>query len=576
MSGEGALGAASPPPAQPPLASVVDCFVREISAGARVLGVVGPAACGTREVLDQLGARLAGSRTTLRTRGGILFPDELASLLLVALRAPAAADACAAFEARAVELARAGRPIVLGIEDGDSLLPITAHWLAALTGPPQPAFQIVVACQLERILRRSFPTEIGRVEVVRLSEVATAERAPPQVEVPDPQNGTPHLAAELAASDELRIEFLSGDTEPLIILPESPSEEERAPPEPARVIRPGSAPGASSEGSAATRAKRRDDQPEEDPIRAIAVSPRSGIGAGNLGRSRWERREGNIPSTEPAAIARGNALDVARGRARSARDRLRNSIAAFLIGFAGTLLLAVISLLLSRSPSQIDAESVTPQQEPLARVHPARMPVARSNARPPGAPVREESSPSRGRLDVLYDASTDRIRVTARGVQLHELLTMIAWQTGLHIESDVDLWEEVEFRFENVSLEEALARLLADYHSITLGNPEPEEPSPRSVWILIERSTSRPVAEALESVLQSRDPAQREDSARLLERQGSTSAAYALVDALSRAPTWDTAESRFLTEVRDRVTDGLCRTWAESAVGPQANTLRCD
>jgi hypothetical protein len=161
-------------------------------------------------------------------------------------------------------------------------------------------------------------------------------------------------------------------------------------------------------------------------------------------------------------------------------------------------------------------------------------------------------------------------------VQLHELLTMIAWQTGLHIESDVDLWEEVEFRFENVSLEEALARLLADYHSITLGNPEPEEPSPRSVWILIERSTSRPVAEALESVLQSRDPAQREDSARLLERQGSTSAAYALVDALSRAPTWDTAESRFLTEVRDRVTDGLCRTWAESAVGPQANTLRCD
>ena len=256
LTGEDAPGATSPPAARAPLAEVVDYLVREVSAGACVLGVIGSPASGTHEVLDRLGACLAGSRRTLRIRGGILFPDELASRLLVELQAPVAADARAAFEARARAFAAAGQPIVLELEDGDALLPQTARWLATLTGPPQPAIRIVVACQLEGILRRSFPPEIVRIEVVRLAEVAASARTHSQVERLHRTNETTPLGSEFPASDEIRFEFVPGRYEPLIVLPESPPEEERALPTSASVTRLRPVPVVRAEDSTAARPRR--------------------------------------------------------------------------------------------------------------------------------------------------------------------------------------------------------------------------------------------------------------------------------------------------------------------------------
>jgi hypothetical protein len=436
-------------------------------------------------VLALLGDRLAGSRTTLRIGAGILFPEEMASRLLSALRAPAAANACVAFEARARALAAAGQPIVLALDDGDCLLPQTAHWLATLTEPAQPAVQVVVACQSEVMLRRSFPPGIGRIDVVRLAEIAAPAASVSRVERPHPQAATPHRNGEPAASTELQLE-----------------------------------------------------------------------------------------SRDPVAIAAGRVPDVALRRSPRPRRLLASSIALLTIGFAGGVSLASISALLSRSPPRIDPQTATPQQEPPSPRR-ARAPVKPPDPRPGAELVRERSSAASGRLDVLYDASRDRIRVSARGVPLWELLTLIAWQTGLRVDSNADLSERVDARFEDVSLEEALGRLLEGYHTIALGTPEPGEPSPRSLWVLMERSESPQAAKALESVLQSDDPTLREDAARRLESQGSAAAAYALVDALWRAEASGVEESRFLAAVRGRVSDCLCRAWAGSAVGPRANSLRC-
>jgi len=161
-------------------------------------------------------------------------------------------------------------------------------------------------------------------------------------------------------------------------------------------------------------------------------------------------------------------------------------------------------------------------------------------------------------------------------VPLQDLLAEIAQQTGTHIESGLDLSEKVDWNFENVSLEEALDRLLIGYHIVALDDSGPGEPSPRSVWILTERSTSPPRAQAVESLLRSNYATNRLDAARRLNRKGSDEVAYALVDALARARTRDAAESQFLSVLRDRVTDDLCRAWGVSARGPQAKRLRCE
>jgi hypothetical protein len=247
------------------------------------------------------------------------------------------------------------------------------------------------------------------------------------------------------------------------------------------------------------------------------------------------------------------------------------------IGITGVLCLSVIYILLSRTPTPTAPEEPTlhQQEEVPAPSRAVRTPVARSEAQPAEAPGRAEAPAATERLDVHYDADTERIRVAARGVPLRELLTAIAGQTGMHLESGLDLSETVDWHFEDASLEEALDRLLGGYHIVALDDSKPGEASPRSVWILTQRSTAPPLSQAVELLLRSNYASRRLDAARRLEQRGSAGVAFALVDALERARTRDDSESQFLGAVQDRVTDDLCRSWGGSARGSQGMRLRC-
>jgi hypothetical protein len=161
-------------------------------------------------------------------------------------------------------------------------------------------------------------------------------------------------------------------------------------------------------------------------------------------------------------------------------------------------------------------------------------------------------------------------------VRLHEVLTLIAWQTGIRVESEFALNEVVDLERLGVPVEAALGALLGGYHALVLETQDAtDDEAQRTVWVLAERSTVPGVAEEVEVLLSSDDAAEREEAARRIERRGLSGSAYDLLDRLARAQSSGPVESAYLGRMRDRLRDTLCRAWPGAAVGPQAARLRC-
>lgn len=508
--------------------------------------------------LERLDARLARPKQVVRIAVGLLRPDELAVELMRILRPTRHARRDRQRAGLPDAPGRGGaatRPRVLLLDGAESILPATAEWLAQLHRLRDPSLQLVLVGRSEPLLRRVLSGALASVEIVGAERTAPLRASPivplfPQSEVPGSEDPV-RLPVRVASVDIEGIEYEldAGRDEPWIVLdgmldvPHAGASEGRSP-------------GDTDESIAARSRARRDELPRRDWRPSPAKARASAI-------------------AEPAVPVVAIPEPIASPR-RSERAPRRRRAAMLVLGLIALGLASWGSWLVSQGPPAREAHSRAERSPALPVPGAPPSEQASSGASERSAAPLERPSTSRSRdAAIRYDPHSRRLDLMVRGMSLSEVLTRIAWQTGLRVETQLALEQTVDVEISNLPLAETLERLLVDYLFLPLAATAPDESDPRTIWILGRRPSAPEIDGALDLLLHSSDPASNQDAARRLEELGRMAAGFWLHDLLLHAEALGEAESERLDAIRDRVRQTLCRAWGDRAVGPQASRLDC-